>query len=116
MNSFKRGGQELGSTVWYSGLTVVMILVIVAGLIAAGLMVQQVFLEPQRQHSYEFEVTSKLNDWCAGSATDPFNQQTLAALKTDRDSDPDRFAKLPYAVRESINAAVRGDHTAACGY
>lgn len=108
--------EELSNTVWYTVLWVGAMLIVVAGLIAAGLMVQNVVMEPKFQQAYQFEVTSKLTDWCGASPTDPFNQQTLASLKANRDGEPDRFEKLSPELQRSINSAIQGDHVGACGY
>lgn len=107
---------ELTGTIWYSILAVVVIIILVAGLIGAGLMVQNVIMEPKWQQAYQFEVTSKLTDWCGASPTDPFNQQTLASLRANRDGEPERFSKLPLNLQQAVDSAIRGDHVAACGY
>lgn len=107
--------KELLGTFWYSALYVLAFLIIVGGMILAGLAVQKVFLEPQWQKSYTFETTSMLNDWCSASPDDAFNKGTLAALKSKKESQPDRFNALSFETQTSINAAIRGDREGACG-
>lgn len=104
---------ELKGTIWYSLLVALAALVFI---IVVGVAIRTVFLEPQWQESYRFEVTSKLTDWCGANPDDPFNMQTLASLKANQEGEPDRFSKLPSSLQRSITAAIRGDREAACGF
>lgn len=107
--------QELKGTIWYSILMAIVYLIIGAAIIGVLYLGFRVFVEPQQQHAYEFKVSNALTDWCGASPTDSFNQGTLAQLKTYRDGEPDRFSQLPFAMRQNVDAAVRGDREAACG-
>lgn len=91
-------------------------LIIALFLILAGLAVDRVFFEPQRQQGYVFTVSQELNDWCGGKVNDPFNQQTLSDLTAQRDGKPGQYAQLTTSMQSRINAAVRGDRLAACGH
>lgn len=97
-------------------LSAIVIVIVVAGIIVAGVMADQVFLEPNRQNSYVFKVSENLNTWCSASPTDPFNMGTLTALKTARDSNAQRFERLTAELKQTVNAAIRGDRFAACGH
>jgi len=89
--------------------------VIAIAIVMAGLILNAAFFEPKAQHAYQFEVADKLTSWCGASPDDPFNMQTLASLKANVEGEPERFNNLPESLQQSINAALRGDRSAACG-
>jgi len=94
----------------------IMYLIIILCLIVAGLAVDRVFFEPHRQSGFQSNLTMQLTDWCGASPTDPFNMQTLSAIKGTRDGNPDRFHQMPQALQNNVNAAVNGDRVGACGH
>ena len=97
-------------------LSGIMLVIFVIFVIIAGVAADQVFLEPNRQNSYVFKVTENLNTWCSASPTDPFNMGTLTALKTARDSNAQRYGRLTAELKQTVDAAIRGDRFAACGH
>jgi hypothetical protein len=90
--------------------------VVILCLIVAGVAVDRVFFEPQRQAGYQSNITMQLTDWCGASPTDPFNMQTLSAIKGARDGNPSRFGQMPVGLKNNVNAAVNGDRMSACGH
>lgn len=105
-----------GEGIKASILSGIMIVIVVIFLVIGGLVVDQVFWEPNRQNSYVFKVSENLNTWCSASPTDPFNMGTLTTLKTARDSNAQRFERLTAELKQTVNAAIRGDRFAACGH
>lgn len=94
----------------------VMIVILILALIVGGLAVDRTFNEPHRQEGYQSNITNMLTDWCGAKESDPFNMQTLSAIKGARDGNPTRFNQMPENLQSNVNAAVNGDRMSACGH